>query len=100
MQTAVVVLSNERAVLQVNAAAADLLGVSRQRLLGAVPEGSPSVGRVISQSPGAFEEVEIGTVITITVGEAAPPTTTTEAPTTTTTEAPTTTTTEGGGDGG
>ncbi len=59
-----------------------------------VPEGSPSVGRVISQSPAAFEEVEVGTVITITVGEAAPPTTTT----TTTTEAPTTTTTEGGGD--
>ena len=62
-----------------------------------VPEGSPSVGRVIAQSPAAFEEVEVGTVITITVGEAAPPTTT-EAPTTTTaapTYPTTPTTTEG-----
>jgi len=61
-----------------------------------VPEGSPSVGRVIAQSPAAFEEVEVGTVITITVGEAAPPTTT-EAPTTTAAPTyPTTpTTTEG-----
>ncbi|GJM11075.1 MAG: PAS domain-containing sensor histidine kinase [Lysobacteraceae bacterium] len=41
MQTAVVVLSAERSVLRVNTAAADLLGVSRQRLLGMVHEGSP-----------------------------------------------------------
>jgi serine/threonine-protein kinase len=53
-----------------------------------VPAGSPSVGRVISQDPEAFEEVEIGFVVTITVGQAAPETTTT---TTTTTPPPTTT---------
>jgi len=58
-----------------------------------VPVGSPQVGRVIAQSPAAFEEVDQGSQITITIGEAtAEPTTTT-----TTTAAPTTTTTEGGG---
>ena len=55
---------------------------------GEVPAGSPSVGRVIAQDPAPFEEVEIGFVVTITVGEAAPETTTT---TTTTTTTPTTT---------
>ncbi len=55
---------------------------------GEVPAGSPSVGRVIDQDPAPFEEVEIGFVVTITVGEAAPETTTT---TTTTTPPPTTT---------
>ena len=55
---------------------------------GEVPAGSPSVGRVIAQDPAPFEEVEIGFVVTITVGEAAPETTTT---TTTTTPPPTTT---------
>lgn len=56
---------------------------------GEVPAGSPSVGRVIAQDPAPFEEVEIGFVVTITVGEAAPETTTTTA--TTTTPPPTTT---------
>ena len=56
-----------------------------------VPEGSPSVGRVIAQSPAAFEEVEVGTVITITVGEAAPPTTTTTTAAPTYPTTPTTT---------
>ena len=50
-----------------------------------VPAGSSSIGRVIAQSPAAFEEVEIGTVVTVTVGQPAPETTTT---TTTTTAAP------------
>lgn len=57
---------------------------------GEVPAGSPSVGRVIAQDPAPFEEVEIGFVVTITVGEAAPETTTTTT-TTTTTPPPTTT---------
>ncbi|NDH84674.1 MAG: hypothetical protein EBY65_07360 [Acidimicrobiia bacterium] len=52
-----------------------------------VPAGSPSDGRVMAQDPAPFEEVEIGFVVTITVGEAAPETTTT---TTTTTPPPTT----------
>ena len=51
-----------------------------------VPAGSPSVGRVISQDPEAFEEVEIGFVVTITVGqEAVAPTTTYPTPPPTTT---------------
>ena len=50
-----------------------------------VPAGSPSDGRVISQDPEPFEEVEIGFVVTITVGQAVAPTTTypTAPPTTT-----------------
>ena len=56
-----------------------------------VPVGSPQVGRVIAQSPAAFEEVDLGSPITITIGEATIETTTT----TTTTVAPTTTTTVG-----
>ena len=61
----------------------------------AVPVGSPQAGRVISQSPAAFEEVDVNPVVTIPVGEATElaTTTTTAAPTTTTTAAPTTTTT-------
>lgn len=35
-----------------------------------VPVGSAQVGRVIAQAPGAFEEVEVGSIVTITVGEA------------------------------
>ena len=35
-----------------------------------VPAGSPSDGRVMAQDPAPFEEVEIGLVVTITVGEA------------------------------
>ena len=62
-----------------------------------VPAGSVGIGRVLSQAPGAFEEVEVGTVITITVGEAAPETTTT---TTTTTVPEETTTTTEAADGG
>ncbi len=58
----------------------------------AVPVGSPQAGRVISQSPAAFEEVDVNSVVTITVGEATEVTTTTTT-TTTTTAAPTTTTT-------
>ena len=50
-----------------------------------VPAGSPSVGRVISQDPEAFEEVEIGFVVTITVGQAVAPTTTYPTPPPTTT---------------
>jgi len=50
-----------------------------------VPAGSPSDGRVISQDPEPFEEVEIGFVVTITVGQAVAPTTTYPTPPTTTT---------------
>ena len=50
-----------------------------------VPAGSPSVGRVISQDPEPFEEVEIGFVVTITVGQAVAPTTTYPTPPPTTT---------------
>ena len=49
-----------------------------------VPAGSPSDGRVMAQDPAPFEEVEIGLVVTITVGEAAQTTTTRPRPTTTT----------------
>ena len=45
-----------------------------------VPAGSPSDGRVISQDPEPFEEVEIGFVVTITVGQAVAPTTTYPTP--------------------
>ena len=58
-----------------------------------VPAGSPSDGRVMAQDPAPFEEVEIGLVVTITVGEAAQTTTTRPRPTTTTTTTPPTTTT-------
>ena len=54
--------------------------------------GSPSNGRVISQSPLAPTQVNKGTVVTITVGRA-PATTTTSPPGTTTTNASPTTTT-------
>ena len=54
--------------------------------------GSPSNGRVISQSPLAPTQVNKGTVVTITVGRA-PATTTTSPPGTTTTNATATTTT-------
>ena len=50
-----------------------------------VPAGSPSDGRVISQDPEPFEEVEIGFVVTITVGQAVAPTTTYPTPPPTTT---------------
>lgn len=50
-----------------------------------VPAGSPSDGRVISQDPEPFEEVEIGFVVTITVGQAVAPTTTDPPPPPTTT---------------
>ncbi len=69
------------------------LGLDPIPVFEPVPVGSPQVGRVIAQSPAAFEEVDQGSQITITIGEATAETTTT----TTTTEAPTTTTTEGGG---
>lgn len=36
----------------------------------AVPEGSPQAGRVIAQLPVAFEEVDLGSVVTLTLGEA------------------------------
>ena len=56
--------------------------------------GSPSNGRVISQSPLAPTQVNKGTVVTITVGRApATTTTTTTSPATTTTNASATTTT-------
>ncbi len=42
-----------------------------------VPAGSANVGRVIAQLPEAFVEVEVGSEVIITVGEAAPETTTT-----------------------
>ncbi len=51
--------------------------VTRQQ----VPAGSADVGRVISQSPAAFVEVNQGELVTLVVGQAAP------APTTSTTTA-------------
>ena len=42
-----------------------------------VPAGSANVGRVTAQVPEAFIEVEVGSEVLITVGEAAPETTTT-----------------------
>jgi len=57
-----------------------------------VPDGSADVGRVISQSPAAFDEVNLGDLVTLTVGVAAPPTTTV-APTTSAPPPPPTTTT-------
>ncbi len=54
-----------------------------------VPSGSADVGRVISQSPAAFVQVNVGELVTLVVGEAAPTPTTTA--TTTTTAGPTTT---------
>jgi len=42
-----------------------------------VPAGSANVGRVIAQQPEAFVEVEVGSEVLITVGEAAPEATTT-----------------------
>ncbi|MEM9464675.1 MAG: PASTA domain-containing protein [Actinomycetota bacterium] len=42
-----------------------------------VPDGSVSVGRVLAQLPEPFDEVPVGTTVTITVGESAPVTTTT-----------------------
>ena len=64
-----------------------------------VPAGAADVGRVISQSPAAFVEVNVGETVTLVVGEAAAAptttaaTTTTAGATTTTTAATTTTTT-------
>ena len=58
-----------------------------------VPAGSPNVGRVMAQDPEPFEEVEVGLIVTITVGQVAQTTTTRPRPTTTTTTPPTTTTT-------
>ena len=55
-----------------------------------VPAGSPSDGRVMAQAPAPFEEVEVGLVVTITVGQAAPETTTTTTTTPPTTTYPTT----------
>lgn len=48
-----------------------------------VPAGSADVGRVRRQEPEAFTEVEVGSEVLITVGEAAPESTTTITPTTT-----------------
>ena len=56
-----------------------------------VPAGSANVGRVISQEPEAFLEVEVGSEVLIIIGQAAPETTTTS----TTTVPPTTTAGEG-----
>ena len=56
-----------------------------------VPAGSPSDGRVMAQDPAPFEEVEVGLVVTITVGQAAPETTTPTTTTPPTTTPPTTT---------
>ena len=36
-----------------------------------VPEGDPMVGRVIAQDPPGFASVEVGSVVTITIGESA-----------------------------
>ncbi|MCH7789666.1 MAG: Stk1 family PASTA domain-containing Ser/Thr kinase [Acidobacteria bacterium] len=56
-----------------------------------VPETSPNVGRVISQSPGAGVSVATGSEVTIEVGNPIPVTTTTKKPPkTTTTQAPVT----------
>lgn len=52
-------------------------GLDVVTLFEEVPAGSPSVGRVITQDPAPFAEVEVGLVVTITVGQAAPETTTT-----------------------
>jgi len=57
-----------------------------------VPDGSADVGRVISQTPAAFDEVNLGDLVSLTVGVAAPPTTTV-APTSTPPPPPTTATT-------
>jgi beta-lactam-binding protein with PASTA domain/predicted Ser/Thr protein kinase len=54
-----------------------------------VPETSPDVGRVISQSPGDGVSVAVGSEVTIEVGNPIPVTTTTKKPPkTTTTQAP------------
>ena len=47
-----------------------------------VPVGSPQAGRVIAQSPAAFETVDQDSPITITIGEATEETTTTTTTTT------------------
>ncbi len=64
-------------------------GLVPQLTFQEVPFGSADVDRVISQSPAAFVEVNVGEIVTIVVGEAAAAPTTTVAPTTT--AAPTTT---------
>jgi beta-lactam-binding protein with PASTA domain/tRNA A-37 threonylcarbamoyl transferase component Bud32 len=53
-----------------------------------VPFGDPLVGLVISQTPGEFTEVDLGSEVVIVVGEAGPEPTTTTTTTTTTTSAP------------
>ena len=55
-------------------------GLDPVPLFEAVPLGSSQVGRVISQTPEAFEEVEAGAVVTITVGEPTEGVTTTSVP--------------------
>ncbi len=55
-----------------------------------VAAGSAEIGRVISQDPVPFTEVDAGSLVTIVVGQAAPPTT--PPPTTSTTTTTTTTT--------
>lgn len=54
-------------------------------VLEPVPVGHASVGRVISQDPVAFLEVELDSVVVLKVGEATADTTTTSTTTTTTT---------------
>jgi serine/threonine-protein kinase len=65
------------------------LGVAVEQVT--VAFGSPLVGTVISQAPGAGAEVDRGAVITIRIGVAGPPPTTTTSPTTTSTTTTTTT---------
>ena len=55
-------------------------GLDPVPLLEAVPLGSSQVGRVTSQTPEAFEEVEAGAMVTITVGEPTEGVTTTLVP--------------------
>ena len=75
-------------------------GLEVVTLFETVTAGSASIGRVLSQTPGAFEEVEVGATITITVGEAPPDNTTSSTvPPPSTSGAPTTTTTVAAGDG-
>ena len=45
-------------------------GLASVVVFEAVPAGSPQAGRVISQDPAAFEEVDAGFLVTISVGEA------------------------------
>ncbi len=74
-------------------------GLTSDVTLQEVPAGSADVGRVISQSPAAFVEVNQGELVTLVVGEAAAtptiPPTTSSVPTTTVTVPPPPTTTAG-----